>query len=521
MARASASLLAASVAAAVLSLAAPAYAAAPPTPVTGLTATPADSQVTLRWTNPADADLAGVTIVVKEGAVPTGAADGTAKEVAAPATSTVVTGLANGTSYGFAVFTRNTAGDLSDPSSITSSPVPALSTTLAALASRPGVTYGGTVTLTASLRRADTKEGLEGEPVDVYRKVAGQSDFSRVYRLKTNATGIATYTSLPLGKNTQWYLAHPPNPVLNDSKSATLTTLVRPRLGARISAYAVEQNVPSVATLTVTPNHAGQLVSLQLWTSKGWSGVASRVLSSTSTATFAITSSTVGTRVFRFAKSADSDHAAAVTTKFGITVVPRTLRAGMSGADVLAVQRRLAALHYDVGIANGYFGFDTVHATAAFQKVNRLPVTGAVDTLTHARLANPVAPPLRYKQSGSWIEADLTRQVLYYGRAGTVLRILDISSGSGQLFTVDGETQRAVTPTGSFRIFHKIDGMRVSRLGELWRPAYFAQGGYAIHGNGSVPFYPASHGCIRITVPAMNRMFSMLQIGMPVYVYRS
>jgi lipoprotein-anchoring transpeptidase ErfK/SrfK len=36
-----------------------------------------------------------------------------------------------------------------------------------------------------------------------------------------------------------------------------------------------------------------------------------------------------------------------------------------------------------------------------------------------------------------------------------------------------------------------------------------------------VPFYPASHGCVRITNSAMNRLFSMLTIGMRVYVYRS
>ena len=39
----------------------------------------------------------------------------------------------------------------------------------------------------------------------------------------------------------------------------------------------------------------------------------------------------------------------------------------------------------------------------------------------------------------------------------------------------------------------KINGVRVSRLGELYRPAYFV-GGYAIHGSPSVPNFPASHG---------------------------
>jgi lipoprotein-anchoring transpeptidase ErfK/SrfK len=44
--------------------------------------------------------------------------------------------------------------------------------------------------------------------------------------------------------------------------------------------------------------------------------------------------------------------------------------------------------------------------------------------------------------------------------------------------------------------------------------------GYAIHGSTSVPSYPASHGCVRVTLPAMNRLWSSLRIGMPVHVYR-
>jgi lipoprotein-anchoring transpeptidase ErfK/SrfK len=37
----------------------------------------------------------------------------------------------------------------------------------------------------------------------------------------------------------------------------------------------------------------------------------------------------------------------------------------------------------------------------------------------------------------------------------------------------------------------------------------------------SVPAYPASHGCVRMTVPAMDRMWSALWVGMPVAIYRS
>jgi N-acetylmuramoyl-L-alanine amidase len=44
--------------------------------------------------------------------------------------------------------------------------------------------------------------------------------------------------------------------------------------------------------------------------------------------------------------------------------------------------------------------------------------------------------------------------------------------------------------------------------------------GYALHGSTSVPTYAASHGCVRVTVPAMNRVWPRLFIGERVYVYR-
>lgn len=521
MARVRAVLLAAGVAAAVVVTTSPAYAAAAPTTVTGLAAAPADSRVTLTWTNPADADFAGVTVVQKDGTTaPATTADGTTRYTGT-GQSVTVTGLTNGASYSFAVFTRNTAGDVSSPATLTSSPVPALVTDIVASVSPGTVAYGTPQVVTAVLTRSDTGEPLSGEAVDFYRKAPGQSSFVKLGRIMTNTAGIVRYAPPALPTNFQWYLQHPGTPYLGESKTATFASHVAPRLSVRVSRYVTEQGVPSVVSVAVAPTHAGHTILLQLKTSDGWQNVAGRTLSTSGTASFAVSTYTMSTRTFRLAKSADYDHVAVATSPFSITVIRRTLRAGMSGSDVTAVQKRLAALHYDVGVVNGYYGFDTTHAAAAFQKVQGLPVNGAVDARTYDRLLRPAAPRLRYSHSGAWIEADLTKQVLYYVRNGAVARVLDISSGSGNLFTVDGETQRAVTPTGNFRIFHKIDGLRISRLGSLWRPAYFASGGFAIHGNGSVPYYPASHGCIRITIPAMNRLFSLLTIGMPVHVYRS
>ena len=81
--------------------------------------------------------------------------------------------------------------------------------------------------------------------------------------------------------------------------------------------------------------------------------------------------------------------------------------------------------------------------------------------------------------------------------------------------------QRAFTPTGHFSIRYKIDRWVKSKLGVLYRPAYFNSSGYAIHGEPEVPSYPASHGCVRITVPAMDRFYTKLVVGMSVWIYRS
>lgn len=186
-----------------------------------------------------------------------------------------------------------------------------------------------------------------------------------------------------------------------------------------------------------------------------------------------------------------------------------TLRSGSRGAEVVRLQKKLSWLRYDVGAIDGVFGGDTKHAVVAFQKVNRLAPDGIVGPRTRAALANPVRPRLRHVRAGTYVEVNLTRQVLLLARAGTVVRIFDTSTG------------KAATPTprGSFRLQRRINGWRTSRLGQLWRPYYF-YGGYAIHGSTSVPAYPASHGCVRLTIRSMNRIWPRLAIGMPVYVYR-
>jgi peptidoglycan hydrolase-like protein with peptidoglycan-binding domain len=54
---------------------------------------------------------------------------------------------------------------------------------------------------------------------------------------------------------------------------------------------------------------------------------------------------------------------------------------GSRGPEVLGLQKALG-----VDGANGYFGPGTMKAVARWQRSKRLPVTGAVDTVTRTRM---------------------------------------------------------------------------------------------------------------------------------------
>jgi hypothetical protein len=78
---------------------------ASPANVSSFTAVPGNGQVSLSWTNPGDADFAGVKILRKTGGYPTGPNDSGATQVYnSTGTSYTDTGLTNGTTYYYASF---------------------------------------------------------------------------------------------------------------------------------------------------------------------------------------------------------------------------------------------------------------------------------------------------------------------------------------------------------------------------------------------------------------------------------
>jgi N-acetylmuramoyl-L-alanine amidase len=192
---------------------------------------------------------------------------------------------------------------------------------------------------------------------------------------------------------------------------------------------------------------------------------------------------------------------------------------GSSGPAVLAIQQKLASLDYMVGAADGQFGAATRDGVIAFQKVEGLPRTGEADPATIAKLQTATAPAPAYATPADHVELDIAHQVVYVVRGGAVTAVLPTSTGTGQPFSSQGWTRRAVTQNGVFSIYWKVDGWHQAPLGDLYKPSFFNDG-EAFHGYPEVPTYPASHGCARLPMEFADWFYAnAVPYGETVYVY--
>jgi lipoprotein-anchoring transpeptidase ErfK/SrfK len=178
-----------------------------------------------------------------------------------------------------------------------------------------------------------------------------------------------------------------------------------------------------------------------------------------------------------------------------------SLSYGAHGPGVVALERRLAELHYAVRDTTGVFDTDLEQSIVAFQKVNGLPRTGVVTPSLWTRLAQAGVPRARYP--GNHVEVDKTRQVLFLVRAGKVTLVSDASTGA-----------TGNTPLGVWHVYSKIAGWSWV----LWYPNYFLRG-FAVHGYPDVPPYPASHGCVRIPMWLAPSLYTQIPLGSSIYIY--
>ncbi|HWC10867.1 MAG TPA: L,D-transpeptidase family protein [Acidimicrobiales bacterium] len=259
---------------------------------------------------------------------------------------------------------------------------------------------------------------------------------------------------------------------------------------------------------------------------------ATSTTSTTSTTTTTSPSTSTSTTTTTTSTTTSTTSTTSTTTTTTTTVPPAAtpdptgggdrlvLERGQAGAAVRELQHKLRELRYWVP-ADGDFGRLTEQAVYAFQKANRISVDGRVGPQTRAALANPTAPTPR-STSGRVVEIDKSRQLLYTVVDGELEWVFHTSTGTEKPYRhPSGRTAMADTPPGTHTVFWQVDGWDDGVLGPLYRPRYFHRDGIAVHGYDAVPPYPASHGCVRVTLAAMDYIWAndLMPMGSTVLVY--
>lgn len=174
---------------------------------------------------------------------------------------------------------------------------------------------------------------------------------------------------------------------------------------------------------------------------------------------------------------------------------------------MLALQERLSELGYWLGSPDGSYGTLTTQAVYALQGVADIDRDGRVGPQTRAALEAEIRPSAR-STSGTVTEIDRAAGVISFVQDGRVTLALHTSTGTFEEYTHEGRDLLADTPEGEFSVTWTYDGWRDGEFGELYRPRYFHPDGIAVHGYTSVPAFPASHGCARVSIAAMDMVWS-------------
>lgn len=198
---------------------------------------------------------------------------------------------------------------------------------------------------------------------------------------------------------------------------------------------------------------------------------------------------------------------------------PPVWRVGDEGPEVQALQEQLEAMGYRPGPVDGRYRAATASAVMAFQKHEGLQRDGLAGPATVAAIeVGPQGAGPQHPGAGPRMEVDLDRQIMFVTTADGSVHIVNVSTGNNQTYQHPaGYSATAVTPRGEFAVIRKINAEEHAPLGTLYRPMYF-KGGYAVHGSPSVPGYPASHGCVRVSNADEDWLFPQAPVGTPVIV---
>ncbi|MGI9005610.1 MAG: L,D-transpeptidase family protein [Streptosporangiaceae bacterium] len=229
----------------------------------------------------------------------------------------------------------------------------------------------------------------------------------------------------------------------------------------------------------------------------------------------------------RVARAAGQPAAAAIP--------PGYLGLGSHGAKVLALQRRLTALHYYLGKSDGKFGWNTMEAVWAFKEVQsgrRTPMNPDIVGPNMLRqLRHPKRPKVLYPHRAPWrVEVNKNTEVLVVYKNHKITLISHVSTAAWS--RPDGTG--FVTPDGRYRAQLYLPGCvhDATYGGCMYNPVFFIGTSYAIHGMPNptstfsydgVPLNPASHGCVRVPMDVSVIFHTKVHVsqsrGTPIYIF--
>lgn len=198
------------------------------------------------------------------------------------------------------------------------------------------------------------------------------------------------------------------------------------------------------------------------------------------------------------------------------------------GPETQRAQERLLELGFWVQNANGDYGLTTTQAVMAFQKYYGLITDGVIGDQTAAVMTSVTERPRGRADAGTLVEIDKGLQLLFFVIDGKTEWVLNTSTGSEVPYDEPDKNSPderqigdSITRNGLHDVYReRPEGWWEGDLGEIYRPKYFT-GGIAVHGSNSVPDYPASHGCVRVSVPAMDWIWDsgLMPLKTPVWVH--
>jgi hypothetical protein len=200
--------------------------------------------------------------------------------------------------------------------------------------------------------------------------------------------------------------------------------------------------------------------------------------------------------------SAQAAHGTDVSDLLGFQVNgPRTLA---PGPQALLFNKLLRENGYHMGDVTDHVDESTGLGIVAMRKVNGLAISDSyAPSLFRLLLRGNAGFEPAHEGDDRHVEVDLSRQVMALVDHGKATDVVHVSTGAFG------------TPTGEYSFYEKSPGYNAKGM---YYSIYYS-GNYATHGYSSVPYYPASHGCVRNPIPYAIYIYNWISLGDKMYVY--